>query len=296
MEHLLEQTLNGLQLGFVYALIAVGYTMVYGIIKLINFAHGDVFMVGAFLAYFGFTSWGLPWPVAMLVSMAGCAVLGVGIERLAYRPLRARGAPRIAALITAIGVSLFIEYFTSLNFVFGSDYRNVPRVLPDRRWELGGITVTNVQLLVLVTVLVLVASLQFVVYRTRVGKAMRAVAQDTDAARLMGIDVDRIIACTFALGSALAAAAGALFAVAYPQIHPFMGIMPGLKAFTAAVLGGIGSIPGALLGALVMGQVEVLTAAYVTTDFRDAIAFALLILVLLLRPTGLLGKTAPEKV
>ena len=221
MEHLLEQTLNGLQLGFVYALIAVGYTMVYGIIKLINFAHGDVFMVGAFLAYFGFTSWGLPWPVAVLVSMAGCAVLGVGIERLAYRPLRARGAPRIAALITAIGVSLFIEYFTSLNFVFGSDYRNVPRVLPDRRWELGGITVTNVQLLVLVTVLVLVASLQFVVYRTRVGKAMRAVAQDTDAARLMGIDVDRIIASP-SLGSALAAAAGAL--LPWPiRSHPVHG-------------------------------------------------------------------------
>jgi len=296
MEHLLEQMLNGLQLGFVYALIAVGYTMVYGIIKLINFAHGDVFMVGAFVSFFGFTAWGLPWPVAILVAMLACALLGMGIERLAYRPLRARGAPRIAALITAIGVSLFIEYFTSLGFVFGSDYRNVPRVLPDRRWVIGGAVITNVQVLVLVTVLVLVAFLQVVVYRTKVGKAMRAVSLDMDAARLMGIDVDRIIAFTFALGSALAAAAGALFAMAYPQIHPFMGIMPGLKAFTAAVLGGIGSIPGALLGALVMGQVEVLTAAYITTDFRDAIAFALLILVLLFRPTGLLGKTAPEKV
>lgn len=296
MEHLLEQTLNGLQLGFVYALIAVGYTMVYGIIKLINFAHGDVFMVGAFVAYFGFTSWGLPWPVAILVAMLVCALLGMGIERLAYRPLRAKGAPRIAALITAIGVSLFIEYFTSLGFVFGSDYRNVPRVLPERRWEIAGVGVNNVQVLVLVTVLVLVALLQVVVYRTKTGKAMRAVSLDMDAARLMGIDVDRIIGFTFALGSALAAAAGALFAMAYPQIHPFMGIMPGLKAFTAAVLGGIGSIPGALLGALVMGQVEVLTAAYLTTDFRDAIAFALLILVLLFRPTGLLGRTAPEKV
>ena len=193
-------------------------------------------------------------------------------------------------------MSLFIEYFTSLGFVFGSDYRNVPRVLPERRWEIAGVGVSNVQVLVLVTVLVLVALLQVVVYRTKTGKAMRAVSLDMDAARLMGIDVDRIIGFTFALGSALAAAAGALFAMAYPQIHPFMGIMPGLKAFTAAVLGGIGSIPGALLGALVMGQVEVLTAAYLTTDFRDAIAFALLILVLLFRPTGLLGRTAPEKV
>lgn len=296
MDQLLAQVLNGLQLGLVYALIAVGYTMIYGILKLINFAHGDVFMVGAFLAYFGFTAWHLPWPVAILVAMAVCSLLGMGIERLAYRPLRVKGAPKIAALITAIGVSFFIEYFTSLNFVFGPDYRLVPRVLPDQRWQLGGIAITNVQVLVLATVLVLVALLQYIVYRTKIGKAMRAVSQDADAARLMGIDVDRVIAFTFALGSALAAAAGALFAMAYPQVHPFMGIMPGLKAFTAAVLGGIGSLPGALLGGLIMGQVEVLTAAYITTDFRDAIAFSILILVLLFRPSGLLGKTEPEKV
>lgn len=296
MDQLLAQVLNGLQLGLVYALIAVGYTMIYGILKLINFAHGDVFMVGAFLAYFGFTAWHLPWPVAILVAMAVCSLLGMGIERLAYRPLRVKGAPKIAALITAIGVSFFIEYFTSLNFVFGPDYRLVPRVLPDQRWHVGGIVISNVQVLVLATVLVLVALLQYIVYRTKIGKAMRAVSQDADAARLMGIDVDRVIAFTFALGSALAAAAGALFAMAYPQVHPFMGIMPGLKAFTAAVLGGIGSLPGALLGGLIMGQVEVLTAAYITTDFRDAIAFSILILVLLFRPSGLLGKTEPEKV
>lgn len=296
MGQLLEQVLNGLQLGFVYALIAVGYTMIYGIIKLINFAHGDVFMVGAFVAYFGFTAWHLPWPIAILVAMAACAVFGMGIERLAYRPLRAKGAPKIAALITAIGVSFFIEYFTSLSFVFGPDYRIVPRVLPEHQWQLGGVVISSVQVLVMATVIVLVLVLQFVVYRTKVGKAMRAVSQDMDAARLMGIDVNRVISYTFALGSALAAAAGALFAMAYPQIHPFMGIMPGLKAFTAAVLGGIGSIPGALLGAIIMGQVEVLTAAYITTDFRDAIAFSILILVLLFRPTGLLGKTGAEKV
>lgn len=296
MGQLLEQVLNGLQLGFVYALIAVGYTMVYGIIKLINFAHGDVFMVGAFVAYFGFTAWNLPWPVAILVAMVVCAVFGMVIERVAYRPLREKGAPKIAALITAIGVSFFIEYFTSLSFVFGPDYRIVPRVLPDYQWRLGGVVITSVQVLVIVAVVLLVLLMQFIVYRTKVGKAMRAVSQDMDAARLMGIDVNRVISYTFALGSALAAAAGALFAMAYPQIHPFMGIMPGLKAFTAAVLGGIGSLPGALLGAIIMGQVEVLTAAYITTDYRDAIAFSILILVLLFRPTGLLGKTGAEKV
>jgi branched-chain amino acid transport system permease protein len=292
----MEQILNGLQLGFVYALIAVGYTMVYGIIKLINFAHGDVFMVGAFVAFFGFAAWHLPWPLAILVSMAICAALGVTIERLAYQPLRKKGAPRIAALITAIGVSLFIEYFSSLKFVFGPNFRVVPKMVADVQWHLGPVTVSSVQVLVMGVVLLLVLLLQWIVYKTKVGKAMRAVALDQDAALLMGINVDRIISYTFAIGSALAAAAGALFAMAYPQIFPFMGIMPGLKAFTAAVLGGIGNLPGALLGALIMGQAEVLTAAYITTDYRDAIAFSILILVLLVRPAGLLGKAGPEKV
>jgi branched-chain amino acid transport system permease protein len=292
----IEQVINGLQLGFVYALIALGYTMVYGIIRLINFAHGDVFMIGAFVGYFGFAVWGLPWPVAILVSMAVCAVVGMAIERLAYRPLRAKGAPNIATLITAIGVSLFIEYFTSLKFVFGPNYRVVARPFAVQVFHLGPVSISSVQILVITVVLVLVAGLQYIVYRTKVGKAMRAVSHDRDAARLMGIDVDRVISYTFAIGSALAAAAGVLFALAYPQISPFMGIMPGLKAFTAAVLGGIGSIPGALLGAVLMGQAETLTAAYITTDFRDAIAFGILILVLLLRPAGLLGKAGPEKV
>lgn len=296
MVQFVEQVLNGLQLGFVYALIALGYTMVYGIIRLINFAHGDVFMIGAFVGYFGFAVWGLPWPVAILVSMAVCALVGMAIERLAYRPLRKKGAPNIAALITAIGVSLFIEYFSSLKFVFGPNYRVVERPFEVQLFHLGPITISSIQLLVMAVVLVLVAGLQYIVYRTKVGKAMRAVSHDRDAARLMGIDVDRVISYTFAIGSALAAAAGVLFALAYPQISPFMGIMPGLKAFTAAVLGGIGSIPGALLGAVLMGQAETLTAAYITTDFRDAIAFGILILVLLVRPAGLLGKAGPEKV
>ncbi|MEW8978161.1 MAG: branched-chain amino acid ABC transporter permease [Symbiobacterium sp.] len=295
MGQLLEQVVNGLQLGFVYALIAVGYTMVYGIIKLINFAHGDVIMVGAFVTFFGLVR-GIPWPVAILAAMVACAVLGVIIERLAYRPLREKGAPRIAALITAIGVSLFLENFASLHIAFGPDHRQFPEVIPHIQWKLAGVTVTSIQVLIIVSTLLLVAILQLVVYRTKIGKAMRAVSLDMDAARLMGINVNQVIAFTFAVGSALAAAAGALLAAAYPQIWPYMGIMPGLKAFTAAVLGGIGSIPGALLGAVLMGQAEVLTAAYLTTDFKDAVAFALLILVLLVRPAGLLGKAGPEKV
>jgi branched-chain amino acid transport system permease protein len=296
VSRLLEQLINGLSLGFVYALIALGYTMVYGIVRLINFAHGDVFMVGAFLGFYGFTAWGLPWPIAILVAMVGCAVLGMTIERLAYRPLRQKGAPRIAALITAIGVSLFLEYFFSLKFAFGPNFRVVTTPFKTIQWSIGGIGVSNMQVLVIVSVPLILALLQFVVYRTKVGKAMRAVSFDQDAARLMGINVDQVISFTFAIGSALAAVAGVLFALAYPQIHPFMGIMPGLKAFTAAVLGGIGNIPGAVLGALIMGQAEVLTAGYITTDYKDAIAFSILILVLLVKPAGLLGRSGPEKV
>jgi len=293
---LLDQLLNGLQLGFVYALIALGYTMVYGIVRLINFAHGDVFMVGAFLGYFGFQHWGLPWYVAILVAMVGCAALGVTIERLAYKPLRDKGAPRIAALITAIGVSLFIEYFFSLKFMFGPNFRVVTRPFADYQWKLGGVSISNVQVLIIAVVAVILLVMMYIVYRTKMGKAMRAVSYDQDAARLMGINVNAVITFTFAMGSALAAVAGVLFAIAYPQIFPFMGIMPGLKAFTAAVLGGIGNIPGALLGALIMGQAEVLTAGYITTNYRDAIAFSILILVLLVKPAGLLGKAGPEKV
>lgn len=296
VQHFIEQLINGLQLGFVYALIALGYTMVYGIIRLINFAHGDVFMIGAFLGYFGYGVWGLPFWLALVVSMAGCALLGITIERLAYRPLRLKNAPRIAALITAIGVSLFLEYFFSLRFAFGPNFRSIDRPFESVRWVIGGIGISNVQVLVIVSVIVLLVGIQLVVTRTRIGKAMRAVSLDQEAARLMGIDVDAVISFTFGLGSALAAAAGILFAIAYPQIYPFMGIMPGLKAFTAAVLGGIGNIPGAVLGALIMGQAEVMTAAFITTDFRDAVAFLILILVLLVRPAGLLGKAGPEKV
>lgn len=294
MEHFLDQVINGLQLGFMYALIALGYTMVYGIIKLINFAHGDVFMVGAFIGYYGFAVWGLPIPLAVITAMAVCAILGVVIERIAYKPLRY--APSISVLISAIGVSLFLEYFCSLSFVFGPNYRVVQRPFEEVHWVLGGVTVNNIQVMVAAVVIVMLIMLQYLIHHTRIGMAMRTVSFDHDAARLMGVNVDSVISVTFAIGSALAAAGGVLYAIAYPQIQPFMGIMPGLKAFTAAVLGGIGIIPGAVLGALIMGQVETLTAAYLSTQLKDAIAFAILIIVLMVRPTGILGKTKPEKV
>ncbi len=292
--YLLQQLINGLQLGFVYALIALGYTMVYGIVRLINFAHGDVFMVGAYIGFFALASRRLPWPLAIVAAMAGCALLGMVIERVAYRPLR--NAPRISALITAMGVSLFLEYFTSLRFVFGPDYRAFPRPFAVQTLDLGGVTVSNIQLIVFGTATALMAALWWFVNRTRTGLAMRAVSHDHNTARLMGIDVDFIISVTFGLGSALAGAGGVLYGIAYPQINPFMGVMPGLKAFVAAVLGGIGVIPGAMLGSLIMGVVETFTSAYISSTLRDAVAFGVLIFVLLVRPSGILGRSAREKV
>lgn len=299
--YLAQQVVNGLQLGFVYALIALGYTMVYGIIRLINFAHGDVFMVGAFVGFFTITAlaatplaaWSL-WP-ALLLAMVVCVVLAVSIERIAYRPLRS--APRIASLITAIGVSIFLEYFTSLKFVFGPNIRTFPRPFDvGTVFQLGALNITNIQVIVFVVALAMLAMLQFVVYRTKMGIAMRGVSFDFDTAKLMGINVDVVVSFTFGLGAALAGAGGILFAIAYPQVQPFMGIMPGLKAFVAAVLGGIGIIPGAMLGALIMGQAEVMTAAFISTTWKDAVAFAILIAVLMIKPTGLLGKRGTDKV
>ena len=320
MSYFLQQLINGLQLGFVYALIALGYTMVYGIVRLINFAHGDVFMVGAYLGYFALTSRFLAslsqglarvlaglWPaaaassvpvisllLAILFAMVGCAALGVFIERVAYKPLRK--APRISALITAMGVSLFIENFTNLNFVFGPAPRAFPRPFEIRSFNLGGVEITNIQIIVFGVAILLMVALSLFISRTRMGRAMRAVSMDKEAARLMGINVDTVISMTFGVGSALAGAGGVLFGIAYPQIQPLMGIMPGLKAFVAAVLGGIGVIPGAMLGAVIMGVVETMTSAYVSSTLRDAVAFGILILVLLVRPTGLLGKPSREKV
>ncbi|MEO0005407.1 MAG: branched-chain amino acid ABC transporter permease [candidate division WOR-3 bacterium] len=294
MTYFLQQLINGLQLGFVYALIALGYTMVYGIVRLINFAHGDVFMVGAYLGFFALTSWHLSFPIAILLAMVGCALLGMFIERVAYKPLR--NAARISALITAIGVSLFLEYFTSLKFVFGPYFRAYPRPFAIKTYELGGVTISNIQIIVFGVAILLMLALTLFVNYTKTGLAMRAVSFDHSTARLMGINVDNIISLTFGIGAALAGAGGVLYGIAYPQIHPFMGIMPGLKAFVAAVLGGIGIIPGAMLGAVIMGVVEKLTEVYISSTLRDAAAFGILIIVLLVRPAGLLGKKEGEKV
>ena len=302
-----QQVLNGLQLGFVYALIALGYTMIYGIVRLINFAHGDIFMVGSFVSFYAVTEFGLgdwverlapgvPHGVAtaigtitvILLSMFVCAMLAVVMERTAYKPLR--DAPRISALITAIGVSFFLEYFAALEFVFTPDFITYVRPLEVTTWYIkggihvlepgmtrppGSITFSNILLIIIAVTVILLFFLQYVVRRTKVGKSMRAVAFDKPTARLMGIDVSRTISVTFAIGGAFAGAAGVLYAIAYNQIVFWMGIIPGLKAFVAAVLGGIGSIPGAFVGALIMGQAETLSAAYISTPMRDAVAFAL---------------------
>ncbi len=380
-----EIMVGGLQKGFIYALIALGYTMVYGVVRLINFAHGDFFMIGAFVSFYTISSFKMhQWPGALyvrltgassapgwtlaigvlliiLISMAASSFLAIVVERVAYKPLR--NAPRIAALITAVGVSFFLEYFSALDFGFGPDYVTYNRPFDLVRWNnanlnipllvvylillvlgvagqaliwyltrknqngpvhplaqnvflrlgvrfgllaggvgslymgltLAGIGITNIQVLVMTASVFLLVTLQYIVNQTKIGKAMRASAWDKQTARLMGINVDQVISFTFALGASLAGAASVLYAVAYPQLIVFMGIMPGLRAFVSAVLGGIGSIPGAFLGALIMGQAEELSAAFISTPMRDAIAFTILILVLIIRPTGIFGEAGGEK-
>ena len=288
----IQQLINGISLGSIYALIALGYTMVYGIIKLINFAHGDIYMVGAYAGFFAASSLKLPFIPSLLFAMIVAAVTGMIIERLAYRPLRK--APRIAVLITAIGISLFLEYFMVL--VATPQTRTFPAIFTGEIYRFAGLIVNSQQILILSVALVLMVALSYIVNRTMAGKAMRAVSFDTDAARLMGINVDKVISYTFALGSSLAAAAGVLVGVYYNSIEPLMGIMPGLKAFVAAVLGGIGIIPGAVLGGLIMGVVEALVSGFISSTLRDAAAFGILILILLFKPAGLLGKNTREKV
>jgi len=291
-QQLIQQLINGVSLGSIYALIALGYTMVYGIIKLINFAHGDIYMVGAYVAFFATTYLKLSFFPALLLAMIVAAIVGMIIERLAYRPLRY--APRIAILITAIGVSLLLEYGGIL--LVSPQPRTFPQILQSQVYTFGNIVVNSQQILILAVALTLMVILTYVVQRTKIGKAMRAVSFDTDAARLMGIDVDRVISITFAIGSALAAAAGMLVGVYYNSIDPLMGIMPGLKAFVAAVLGGIGVIPGAMVGGVLMGIIEALVSGFISSTFRDAAAFAILIIILLFKPSGLLGKNVREKV
>ena len=293
LDYIVQQLINGISIGSVYALIALGYTMVYGIIKLINFAHGDVFMVGAYTAYFCAKS-GMGLIMSLVVSMVISGLLGMLIERMAYRPLR--NAARIVILITAIGVSFLLE---NLGVTFlGAQAQGVPELMTRKQYTLfGGVTIDNVQLIVLAITIILMIILQYVVHYTKIGKAMRAVSHDMEAARLMGINVDTTISATFAIGSALAGAAGVVFAVMYPSVDPLMGIIPGLKAFVAAVLGGIGIIPGAFVGGLLLGIIETgVQSIEGMSLWRDGVAFAILILILIFKPTGLFGKNVREKV
>ena len=287
-----QQLINGVSLGSIYALIALGYTMIYGIIKLINFAHGDIYMVGAYFGFVATSMLGLSFLPALIFSMVAAAIVGIIIERVAYRPMR--NAPRIAILITAIGVSFFLEY--GMILIATPQPRTFPAVFEGAIYNVGGLIVNSQQIVILVSALVLMAGLTYIVNKTKIGKAMRAVSFDTDAARLMGIDIDRVISMTFALGSALAAAAGVLVGIYYNSIDPLMGMMPGMKAFVAAVLGGIGIIPGAMLGGIIMGVVEAMVSGFFSSTFRDAAAFGILILILLYKPSGILGKNIREKV
>ncbi|HYH03187.1 MAG TPA: branched-chain amino acid ABC transporter permease [Bacillota bacterium] len=295
-QELLQQMANGVALGSIYALLALGYTMVYGVIKLINFAHGDILMLGAFGGYFVLTRYGVGMVTLILAfatAMFFCALLGVIIEWICYKPLR--NAPRINALITAIGVSLLLENGARVLPVIGPNFREFP-LISKLSYPFCGIRISLIQVLVFGVAVLLMILLHYFVGYTKTGKAMRAVAFDRGAAYLMGINVDRIVSLTFALGSALAAAAGLLYASAYPQLEPYMGIIPGLKAFIAAVLGGIGSIPGAMLGGFIMGIAETLTKGFISSQLADAIAFGILIGILIVKPSGIMGKNVSDKV
>lgn len=287
----LMQFINGLNVGFIYALIALGYTMVYGIAKLINFAHGDIIMVGAYLSWVCLSA-GMPWYLAVLLSIAGCSLLGMGIEKVAYRPLR--NASRISLLITAIGMSYFLENLFQL--IFSANPKPYTTFIHLPALKIGALTISSNYYITFCVSIALMLILNFFVQKTNMGKAMRAVSEDTDAARLMGINVDQTISLTFAIGSGLAAVAGMLYASCYPVINPTMGSLPGIKAFIAAVLGGIGSIPGAVLGAYILGMTEALTKAYISSQFSDTIVFSVLILMLVFKPAGILGRNVREKV
>ncbi|MDR1048138.1 MAG: branched-chain amino acid ABC transporter permease [Synergistaceae bacterium] len=290
-----QHFISALGLGSLYGLIAIGYTMVYGILRLINFAHGDIFMLGAYFVFFATIQYKLPWGIGVLIAIAGATLSGLLVDRIAYRPLRS--APRISALISAIGVSFFLENLTVV--VFTGTPRAV--VQPDLLMKpilLGQVRLIPLGLMVPVISFLLVSGLLWVVYRTKPGLAMRSISHDIETTRLMGVSVDRIIALTFALGSALAALAGIMWALRYPRVEPFMGVFPGFKAFIAAVFGGIGSIPGAMVGGLTLGFVEIMSIAFFPelSGYKDAFAFILLIAILLVKPTGLMGEKMEEKI
>lgn len=300
MIEFIQHLVNGLSLGSIYALIALGYTMVFGILQLINFAHGEVYMLGAFLGMYSARYLNLSenpslmnLMIALGIAMAGCALAGFLIERLAYRPLR--GSPRINVLITAVGVSLFLQFSGQL--LFGSDPKFFPQIYQIQGdWSVGDLRINPLQAIVLLVALILMAGLQFIVFKTRLGRAMRAVSFNHDLASLMGIPTNRVVSYTFMLGSALAGAGGVLVGLIYPKIEPLMGVMPGLKAFVAAVLGGIGNVVGAVVGAMTLGLAEEFVVGYWAPTYRDALAFAILILILLFKPTGLFGSRRSEKV
>lgn len=294
MKQLLQQLINGLTLGSIYALIALGYTMVYGVINLINFAHGDIYMLGAYIGFAITTFLHLSFFTALLITMMLCAILGVVLEKVAYKPIRK--STRIAALITAISVSLFLEYGTM--YFVKAETRTFPEVIASKSLKLfnGSIVVNTIEIYIILTTLVLVVLLQYIIHRTKMGKAMRAVAMDKEAAQYMGISIDKTVSFTFAIGSALAGAAGVLVGVYYNSINPLMGVIPGLKAFIAAVIGGIGIIPGAMIGGYFLGMTETMVSAYGGSLYKDGVAFAILILVLLIKPNGLLGRNVKEKV
>lgn len=292
MQQFLQQTINGLSIGGVYALIALGYTMVYGIIKLINFAHGDIFMFGAYIGMIAVMNFNMPIYLAFIIAMAVTALFGVIIERVAYKPLRK--STRTAALITAIGVSFLIQ--NGMLMIMGANIYAFPQVIPNRFFTVFGLRLNMLQLVIFATSIALMIILQFIVSKTKLGRAMRSVAVDKDAAALMGVNVDNVITITFAIGSALAAAAGIMVGLYYIKVFPFMGFTPGLKAFVAAVFGGIGIIPGAMIGGFAIGLIETYVAGYGSTLYKDAVVFIILILILLVKPSGLLGKNVKEKV
>ena len=292
MQIFMQQLINGLSLGSIYALLALGYTMIYGIIKIIHFAHGDVYMLGAFFGYYTINVWHFNFIMALFGSMIFCALVGMLIEFVAYRPLR--HSSRIAVLITAIGVSYFLE--NGMSVLFSGDTRDFPQVIKQVNYEWFGIRITNIQLLIFATTIILMIILQLIVKKTKMGRAMRAAAADPVAAELMGININGTISFVFAIGSAMAGAAGVLIGLYYNSIEPTMGLTPGIKAFVAAVVGGVGSIPGAAVGAVIVGCLESMMQAIGFSAFKDAAVYVVLIIVLLFLPAGLFGNKQPEKV
>lgn len=294
MRIFIQQVINGLALGSVYALLAIGYSMVYGIINLVNFAHGSVYMVSAFIGLFLSTALHLPFTAILILTMILAAVIGMTIEKIAYKPLR--NSPKVALFITAIGMSMVLENGLRASFLAGPNPWPFPTIIESVNYEINGVSISNLQILTFAVVAICTAALQIFLFKTKTGYAMRVVSYDRDAASLMGINVNKVISVTFAIGSALAGAAGILVGMMYPKIDTLMGVMPGLKAFVAAIMGGIGIVPAAMFSGLFIGLVEAMTKAYVSSRMSDAISFIILIILLVFKPEGLFGKKKIEKV